>query len=133
MKYIVEGMEGGPYGTDDRPTQEQFKTYGEGDYVLRRGDGSITKKFRVVRNRSGNLAVTSFTPEGLEGISTLNLSRMQRDYGRIVKLWPGSASARDYKKVVTEIQSCAAIVGISTESAPVPKRRVRATNVAVAS
>lgn len=111
MKYIVVGTNEGPYGTDDRPTQEQIKSFGEGDYVLHRSDGSISKKFRVTRNNRGNLRVDGLSPEGLEGISTLNLQRMVRDYGRIVKLWPASASARDYKKVTNEIQARAALVG----------------------
>lgn len=109
-KYILVGLKGGPIGLAERPTQENVKTFGEGSYVLHKGDGTISKKFRVVRNKNSNLQVQAESPTGLEGISTLNLTRMQRDYGRIVKLWPTSASARDANKVTTEIQARAALV-----------------------
>ena len=112
-KYIFVGLNGGPIGLAERPTQEKVKTFGEGGYVLHRSDGSISKKFRVVRNKNGNLQVQAESPTGLEGISTLNLTRMARDYGRIVKLWPTSASARDAKKVTNEIQAREALISLT--------------------
>ena len=114
MKYIITGTKAGPYGTDSRPTQEDFKSFGEGEYVLRRADGSVAKHFRVSLNRNSNLKMEASDPEGLDGISTLNLERMVRDYQRIVKCWPKSASAKDYRKVVDEVQARAALVGTVT-------------------
>lgn len=111
MKYIVVGTQKGPYGTDERPTQEDIKSFGEGEYVLRKADGTVSKVFTVIVNRNGNLRVVGSDPQGLDAISTLNLTRMVRDYARIVKCWPGSASAKDYKRVTDEVQARAALVG----------------------
>ena len=111
MKYILVGANGGPYTTDTRPTQEDIKSFGEGEYTLRKGDGQVSKHFAVVTNRNGNLRVDATDPEGLDAISTLNLQRMVRDYARIVKCWPNSASAKDYKRVTAEVQARAALVG----------------------
>lgn len=110
MKYIVVGTQNGPYGTDERPTFEDIKNFGEGEYVLRKEDGTISKTFTVLVNRNGNLRVIGTDPEGLDAISTLNLNRMVRDYARIVKCWPASASAKDYKRVIAEVQARAALV-----------------------
>lgn len=114
MKYIVCGVKPGPYGTDTRPTQEQVKSFGPGEYTLRKGDGSVSKHFLVSTNRNGNLKMEASSPDGLDAISTLNLERMVRDYARIVKCWPKSPSARDYKKVVDEVQARAVLVGSVT-------------------
>ena len=114
-KYIIVGTQAGPYGTDERPTQEDIKSFGEGEYTLHKEDGSVSKHFAVVTNRNGNLRVVASNPTGVSGISTINLNRMVRDYNRIVKLWPDSASARDYKKVVAEVQARAALVGVASD------------------
>lgn len=110
-KYIVTGTGSGPYGCETRPTQASFKDFGEGEYALRRGDGSISKHIIVTTNRNGNLKVEGLTPDGLEGISTIVLNRMVRAYAPIVKAWPRSASAKDYRKVIDEVQARAALVG----------------------
>jgi hypothetical protein len=39
---------------------------------------------------------------------------MVRDYARIVKCWPTSASAKDYKRVTLEIQARAALVALAS-------------------
>jgi hypothetical protein len=116
VKYIICGAKAGPYGTDQRPTLDSFKSFGEGQYAIRRGDGSISKNVLVTINKNGNFRVQSFTPEGLDAISTVVLKRMVRAYGPIVKAWPRSASARDFKKVVDEVQARAALVGLVSNS-----------------
>jgi hypothetical protein len=114
MKYIVTGLRSGPYPTDTRPTQEEIKSFGEGTYVLHRADGSVSKHFVVSVNRNGNLKVDAFDPEGLDAISTIRLERMVRAYGPIVKFWPKSDSAGDYRAVVDVVQARAALVGTVT-------------------
>ena len=111
MKYIVTGTSSGPYGTEERPTQESFKSFGEGQYAIRRADGSISKNITVSVNRNGNLKVVGTNPEGLDAISTLVLGRMVRAYAVIVKAWPKSQSAKEYKRVVDEVQARATLVG----------------------
>src|SRR5262245_54572034 len=74
-----------------RPTQEQLKTLGLATYTLRRPDGSVVKRWRVVTNRNGNPKVETETPVNLEGITSLNLERMLRAYDRIVRHWPAKA------------------------------------------
>jgi hypothetical protein len=106
VRYMLETGGDPPQqeGLTERPTHEDIKGRGEGEYTLRRDDGTVIKHFRVSTNRNGNLKVEALSPDGLEGISTLNLHRMIKDYRRIVKLWPGSASARDYRKVVSAVE-----------------------------
>lgn len=115
MKYIVVGTKDGPYGTDKRPTFEDIKNFGDGEYVLRKADGTVSKFYTVIVNRNGNLRVVGTDPQGLDAISTINLNRMVRDYARIVKCWPTSASAKDYKRVTDEVQARAALVGRVTK------------------
>jgi hypothetical protein len=87
----------------NRPTQADLKQRGWATYTLRRRDGSVVKRWRVVRNRNGNPKVETETPVNLEGVTTLNLERMLRAYERIVKHWP--AKAADVRKINNEISS----------------------------
>lgn len=84
-----------------RPTQSDLKQRGYATYTLRRPDGSVIKKWRVVRNRNGNPKVEPETPVQLEGVTTANLERMLRSYERIVRHWPAKAS--DVRKIHSEI------------------------------
>jgi len=68
-----------------RPTQVEIREQGEGDYFMRREDGSVIKKYRVTRNRKGSLNIESFTPVGVSGIKTLHLERMLKAYAVIIK------------------------------------------------
>jgi hypothetical protein len=97
--------------TDARPTQEALRQRGLATYILRRHDGSVVKKFRVVLNRNGNPKVETETPVGLEGVSTVNLQRMLRAYDRIVKHWP--AKAADVRRIDAEITARLLIGGIN--------------------
>ena len=92
----------------NRPTQADLKQRGWATYTLRRRDGSVVKRWRVVRNRNGNPKVETETPVNLEGVTTLNLERMLRAYERIVKHWP--AKAADVRKINNEISSRAGFI-----------------------
>ena len=107
-KYIMVTEGSGVEGLDDRPTQVEIKERGAGTYRLHRSDGTLIKTFLVLPNRNNNLAVTAQTPADLSGISTLNLNRMLRDYGRIAKLWP--AKARDVRHIINEIDGRLALI-----------------------
>lgn len=110
MKYIVTGVQRGPIGCETRPTQESFKDYGEGEYAIRREDGSVSKHITVSINRNGNLKVEASSPEGLDGLSTIVLKRLVRAYTPIVKYLPKSASAKEYRRVLDEVQARAALI-----------------------
>jgi hypothetical protein len=114
-KYILEQVEPtsdgstAAAGVEDRPTQEQIKERGLGDYALRRGkDGSLIKSFTVYLNRNNNLAITSHTPDGLNGISTVNLNRMVKAYAVICKNWP--AKQADLRKITSELERRSALL-----------------------
>jgi hypothetical protein len=96
-----------------RPTQEQMKTKGLATYTLRRPDGSMLKRFRVVLNRNGNPKVETETPVNLEGITTVNLKRMERAYERIVKYWP--AKAADVRRVHAEVVAREAFAAVNDD------------------
>ena len=112
-KYILVTEGNGAEGLDDRPTQVEIKERGAGMYRLHRSEGTLIKSFLVVPNRNGNLAVTAQTPTDLSGISTLNLNRMLRDFGRIAKLWP--AKAKDVRTITNEIDSRQALIAAVTQ------------------
>jgi hypothetical protein len=95
-KYILQAVTEG-HSTivvaDERPTMEWVKdACGEGTHTLFNGEGKVLRRFTVVTNRNGNLKITGTTPEGLEGVSTLNLHRLVKQYVRIVKVWPAKLS-----------------------------------------
>jgi hypothetical protein len=96
---------------DKRPTQEELKQQGEAGYVLRRADGSLIKRWNVVKNRNGNLRVDTETPTGLEGITSANLARMNRAFERIVKHWP--AKTADVRKINAELAARGSIVALA--------------------
>jgi hypothetical protein len=121
VKYIITGAKPGPYGTEQRPTLDSFKGFGPGEYEIRRADGSISKHVSVSVNRNGNFRVVATNAEGLDAISTVVLQRMVRAYAPIVKAWPKSASAKDYKKVIDEVQARAVLVGTVSTATPKPK------------
>ena len=110
MSYIITGTQKGPYAVAKRPTQQDFMSFGVGEYVLRRGDGAVAKFLNVVLNRNGNLKMEASDPEGIDALSTIVLNRLVRAYAPIVKHLPKSASARECKKVVDEVQARAALV-----------------------
>ncbi len=95
-------------GVNKRPTQEQLKGRGLATYTLRRPDGSVVKRWRVVINRNGNPKVETETPINLEGVTSVNLGRMLRAYERIVRHWPAKAS--DVRKINAELAARGAIV-----------------------
>lgn len=107
VKYILI-TPAGVLGQTERPTQDEIKGLGAGEYVLRRADGAVIKSFTVYQNQKGNLSITSATPQQLEGVSTYNLHRLVKRYEGIVKLWP--AKQVDVKKVTTEIDSRMAVL-----------------------
>ena len=107
-KYILVTEGSGVEGLNDRPTQVEIKEKGAGTYRLHRSDGTLIKTFLVMSNRNNNLAVTAQTPADLSGISTLNLNRMLRDYGRIAKLWP--AKVKDVRYISNEIDGRLALI-----------------------
>ena len=87
-KYIVsDGVSLTP--RDTRPTQEEIKGWGEGEYILHRGDASVAKVFTVTRNRNSNLKVTGTPPSNLDGLNEVRLNRLARNLAAVVKLWPG--------------------------------------------
>ena len=98
---------------DERPTQEHFKSLGIGEYELRRGDGSLTKSYLVTRNRNNNLTITGYAPDGLAGISTLNLNRLLKYYEKIVKYWP--VKNADVRKIQSELTLRSTIIAQATE------------------
>lgn len=86
-----------------RPTQAELRERGFATYTLRRPDGSVVKRWRVLRNRNGNPKVQTETPVNLEGVTTTNLERMLRAYDRIVRHWPAKAS--DVRRINAELTS----------------------------
>ena len=98
----------------NRPTQAKLKERGWATYTLRRRDGSVVKRWRVVRNRNGNPKVETETPVNLEGVTTLNLERMLRAYERIVRHWP--AKATDVRKINTELSGRAGFVDTAIDN-----------------
>lgn len=86
---------------DARPTQVEIRERGLGNYTLRREDGSVIRHYTVSTNRNSNPKVTTATPEGLAGVTTLNLGRLLKAYTTVVKYWPVKTS--DRKRVEAEI------------------------------
>ena len=104
-KYILQAVTAG-HSTivvaDERPTMEWVKdACGEGTHTLFNGEGKVLRRFTVSTNRNGNLKIVGHTPEGLEGISTLNLHRLVKQYVRIVKVWP--AKLADTRALAKEL------------------------------
>ena len=97
-----------------RPTQAQLKERGLATYTLRRIDGSVVKRWRVVTNRNGNPKVETETPVNLEGVTSVNLERMLRAYDRIVKHWP--AKAADVRKINAELAARSNVIPASDQS-----------------
>jgi len=130
VKYIICGTEAGPFGTDTRPTQASFKDYGPGEYQIRRGDGSISKIVTVTTNRNGNLKMEASSPEGLDALSTIVLGRLVRAYAPIVKYWPKSRSAKEYKQVVDEMSARTALLAtVGAKFVPGPAKPAKAQRV----
>jgi len=99
---------------DERPTQEEIKAHGLGEYLLRKEDGRLIKRFIVALNRNNNPAIAGHSPVHLEGISTLNLNRMVKAYGVIVKNWP--AKQTDLTKIANELQKRADLLDTEVSS-----------------
>lgn len=97
-----------------RPTQAQLKERGLATYTLRRTDGSVVKRWRVVMNRNGNPKVETETPVNLEGVTSVNLERMLRAYDRIVKHWPAKAS--DVRKINAELAARSNVIPASDQA-----------------
>jgi hypothetical protein len=92
-KYILDANGQSLTTYDERPTMEFIKTScGEGVHILYNGEGKVLRRFTVDTNRNSNLRIVGENPLGLEGLSTLNLERLVKQYIRIVKIWPAKAS-----------------------------------------
>ena len=107
-RYLLEVENGRVFDLPDRPTQVEIAKRGEGTYFLRKEDGSLSRKQFVRTNKMGNLVVVSETATGLEGVSTLNLTRMIKAYTVIVKNWP--AKAADVAKIEAEMARREAVI-----------------------
>lgn len=102
-EYIEKTEKGDLRHCEVRPTQAEIKERGLGTTWLYRMDGSLAKTYVVEETRTGGRKIKADPPKDLEGISTLNLQRMQRAYDKIVKHWPAQRTAQ--RKIVTELET----------------------------
>jgi hypothetical protein len=122
MAEYIERLEDGTLRRcTERPTQAEIKERGLGITWLYRPDGSLQKAYTVEGTRTGGRKITAENPRDLEGVSTLNLQRMNRAYDKIVKHWPAQATAQ--RKIKVELEGREKLLGQLNSATKVKKSK----------